>query len=234
MPEEEEKVEESTEEKKKISLSGIDNAAEEKGSIWKTLWQIVKFVVVSLLVTIIQLVLANVLPLIFDNMMATLPTWLQGIFNPEFIFDATTEKGMEQIGKYVVSGVVTWGYVLPFLLSNLLANIYGFFQNRKTTFRSNSPWYNFVIYIVLMLALILFTTWMQGWLVGVMAKVSWAWLQTLARTIASLAAGLLQMIVLFPVEKFVLCREKKEPEALEEGAEGAEGAEDASDSADAE
>ena len=48
-------------EKKKISLGGIDNAAEEKGSFIKTVWQFVKFLVVSGLVTIIQLVLANVL-----------------------------------------------------------------------------------------------------------------------------------------------------------------------------
>ena len=29
--------------KKKFSLGGIDNAAEEKGSFIKTLWQILKF-----------------------------------------------------------------------------------------------------------------------------------------------------------------------------------------------
>ena len=46
------------EEKKKFSLGGIDNAAEEKGSFMKTLWQLVKFLVVSGLVTIIQLALA--------------------------------------------------------------------------------------------------------------------------------------------------------------------------------
>ena len=33
-------------EKKKISLKGIDGAAEEKGSFIKTLWQLVKFLVV--------------------------------------------------------------------------------------------------------------------------------------------------------------------------------------------
>lgn len=42
-------------EKKKFSLGGIDSAAEEKGSFIKTLWQLVKFLVVSGLVTIIQL-----------------------------------------------------------------------------------------------------------------------------------------------------------------------------------
>lgn len=195
--------------KKKISLGGIDNAAEEKGSFIKTLWQLLKFLVVSGLVTIIQLVLANVLPFIFDGLTATLPEFLQGIFAPNTIFDPTTAEGQEQISKYVVDGVVTWGYLLPFLLSNLIANIYGFWQNKKTTFKSDAPWYNFAIYIILMLALILFSTWLQGWIVGVIAKVDWAWLQALSRTIASLAAGLVQMIVLFPMEKFVLLKEKK-------------------------
>lgn len=208
--------------KKKISLGGIDDAAEGKGSFIKTIWQLVKFLVVSGLVTIIQLVLANVLPLIFDGVTATLPAFLQGIFAPNTIFDATTAEGLEQIEKYVVGGVVengtvvggvvTWGYLLPFFLSNLIANIYGFWQNKKTTFKSDAPWYNFAIYIVLMIALILFSTWLQGWVVGVIAKVDWAWLQALARTIAGLVAGFVQMVVLFPMEKFVLLKEKKPAE----------------------
>lgn len=208
--------------KKKISLGGIDDAAEGKGSLIKTIWQLVKFLVVSGLVTIIQLVLANVLPLIFDGVTATLPTFLQSIFAPNTIFDATTAEGLEQISKYVVGGtvengvviggVVTWGYLLPFFLSNLIANIYGFWQNKKTTFKSDAPWYNFAIYIVLMIALILFSTWLQGWVVGIIAKVDWAWLQALARTIAGLVAGFVQMVVLFPMEKFVLLKEKKPAE----------------------
>ena len=203
-------------EKKKFSLGGIDGAAEEKGSLVKTIWQLVKFLVVSGLVTIIQLVLANVLPFIFDGVTATLPEFLQGIFKPEVIFDASTAKGAEQISKYVIDGVVTWGYLLPFFLSNLIANIYGFYQNKKTTFKSDAPWYNFAIYIVIMIALILFSTWFQGWLVGVIAKVEWAWLQPLARTIASLAAGFIQMVFLFPMEKFVLLKEKKPAEEAAE------------------
>ena len=54
------------EEKKKFSPDGIDNAAEEKGSFMKTLWQLVKFLVVSGLVTILQLALAALLPLVCD------------------------------------------------------------------------------------------------------------------------------------------------------------------------
>ena len=212
-------------EKKKFSLGGIDNAAAEKGSFIKTVWQLVKFLVVSGLVTIIQHVLANVLPLIFDSVTATLPTFLQGIFKPDVIFDATTAQGAKQIAKYVVDGVVTWGYLLPFFLSNLIANIYGFYQNKKTTFKSDSAWYNFVIYIVLLLALILFSTWMQGAIVGALLKVEPSnWFlkivtnESIARLLASMAAGFVQMVVLFPMEKFVLMREKKDDTAEEKAA----------------
>ena len=69
--------------------------------------------------------------------------------------------------------------------------------------------------------MILFSTWLQGWIVGILAKVDWAWMQSLARTIASLAAGLVQMLVLFPMEKFVLLKEKKEDKSAEAAAEAA-------------
>lgn len=197
--------------KKKISLGGIDNAAEEKGSFMKTLWQLVKFLVVSGLVTIIQLALAALLPLVCDQIHTLLPEFLRGIFTPTMFSTDSAEAS-----KYVIDGVVTWGYVLPFLLSNLIANIYGFYQNKKTTFKSDSPWYNFVIYIVLLLALILFSTWMQGAIVGAMLKLepsNWFFKiitnESVARLIASMCAGFVQMVVLFPMEKFVLMPEKK-------------------------
>lgn len=199
-------------EKKKFSLGGLDNAAEEKGSFIKTLWQLVKFLVVSGLVTIIQLALAALLPLVCYQIHNLLPEFLRGIFTPT-MFTA----GSEEAQKYVIDGVVTWGYVLPFLLSNLIANIYGFYQNKKTTFKSDAPWYNFFIYIVLLLALILFSTWMQGAIVGALLKVEPTnWFlnivtnESIARLLASMAAGFVQMVVLFPMEKFVLMKEKKE------------------------
>ena len=197
--------------KKKISLGGIDNAAEEKGSFMKTLWQLVKFLVVSGLVTIIQLALAALLPLVCDQIHTLLPEFLRGIFTPTMF-----STGSAEASKYVIDGVVTWGYVQPFLLSNLIANIYGFYQNKKTTFKSDFAWYNFVIYIVLLLALILFSTWMQGAIVGAMLKLepsNWFFKiitnESVARLIASMCAGFVQMVVLFPMEKFVLMPEKK-------------------------
>ena len=219
-------------EKKKISLGGIDNAAAEKGSLMKTVWQFVKFIVVSGIVTIIQLVLAYLLPFIFDMdvFKVALPDFLRTIFNPNIIFnigdavslDAIDPKTLKDITKYVLDanivqqngipalvGIVTWGYTLPFLLSNLIANIYGYIQNKKTTFKSDAPKIMFVIYIFIMIALILFSTWFQGWVYGLICS-KIPKIVGLARLIAAMAAGFVQMIFLFPMEKFVLLREKKE------------------------
>lgn len=207
-------------EKKKISLSGIDNAAEGKGSFFKTIWQLVKFLVVSGLVSIIQFGLAMLLPLIFDKLnLPELPSFLAAIFNENSV-------PADKFAMYAPAGIVTWGYVLPFFLSNLIANIYGFYQNKKTTFKSDAPWYSFAAYIILLIALILFSTWLQAVIVAGLESISpdgktgfLLWIVNLvstdsvARLIASMAAGFLQMVVLFPMEKFVLLKEKKKDEA---------------------
>ncbi len=52
----------------------------------RTLWQFVKFNLVSLTVTILQLLLANLLPLAFDRVVSPLPPLLRGIFNAEALF----------------------------------------------------------------------------------------------------------------------------------------------------
>lgn len=201
---------ENTETKKVGILDKIDAAAEAKGSGVKTLWQAVKFLVVSMGVSIIQLILANLLPLVFDGFTATLPEFLQTIFVPDAIFDVATETGAAEYAKYVVGGVVTWGYVLPFFLSNALANVYGYIQNKKTTFKSDAPTYCFVIYIAVLVALILFSTWFQGAIYGWLANMDSSVLSSLSRTIAVMVSGMIQMLVLFPLEKFVLLKEKKD------------------------
>jgi len=160
------------------------------------LWQFVKFNLVSTSVTIVQLLLANLLPLLFDNLEAPLPGFLQPVFNPEVLFDGPS--------KYVVDGAVTWGYVLPFLLSNGLANIYGYFVNMRLTFAGRGTRTGFAIYVGLLAALILFSTWLQGYLVSLLQAGAAA---NLSRTLAALAAGLIQMAVLFPTEKYVLFKE---------------------------
>ncbi|MBR0230037.1 MAG: hypothetical protein IJL94_01470 [Erysipelotrichaceae bacterium] len=161
------------------------------------IWQFIKFNFVSFTITAVQLLLANLLPYVFDSWTTPLPQFLRGIFDPDFLFPNGS--------KYVVDGAVVWGYVMPFFLSNFIANIYGYFVNMKTTFRGKGTTAGLVGYMVTLFLLILFTTWLQGYITGVLANTS---LAGLSRTIAALAAGTVQVAVLFPLEKYVLFKEK--------------------------
>ena len=161
------------------------------------IWQLVKFNLVSLSITLLQLVLANLLPFIFDGVTEKLPRSLCHIFDPHKMFQRSS--------PYVVDGVVTWGYVLPFFLSNFIANLYGYFVNMKTTFRGRGSRAGLAAYLVIMATLILFSTWLQG---VITAKLTDTSVAHLARTIAALLAGLVQMAVLFPLEKYVLFRKR--------------------------
>ena len=158
-----------------------------------TLWQFIKFNLVSFSITLLQLGLANLLPLIFDRVTAKLPPVLRPVFRPETLFEGPS--------PYVVDGVVTWGYVLPFFLSNFIANLYGYFMNMKTTFRGKGSPGGLVAYLMVLALLILFSTWLQGWITARLAATAFA---GLSRTIAAMAAGLVQVAVLFPLEKYVL------------------------------
>lgn len=179
--------------KKQGVLDSIDLKAEQKGNKIKTLWQAIKFIFVSLIVTIIQLVLVNVLYAILKEYKEPLPEFLKNIFS-----ETTMGEGHSN-----------WGYVLPFLASNLIANIVGYFVNKKKTFKSDAPLWHFIIYIVVLIVLILFATWLQGVIVNALNNTNVAILIKLAPTIAALSAGTIQMLTLFPLQKFVLLRERK-------------------------
>ena len=127
------------------SLKGFDTRHRDN-----TLWQLVKFNLVSLSITVLQLLLANLLPFLFDGVTGKLPPLLRPVFDPAVLFEGPS--------PYVVDGVVTWGYVLPFFLSNFLANIYGYFMNMKTTFRGKGSRAGLAAYLVILTALILFST----------------------------------------------------------------------------
>ncbi len=161
-------------------------------------WQFIKFNLVSTSITLVQLALANLLPLVFDGVTSPLPALLRPVFDPKQLFDRPS--------PYVVNGAVTWGYVLPFFLSNFLANVYGYFMNMKATFRGSGSRAGLAAYLVILTALILFSTWLQGY---VTARLAVTALAPWGRTIAAMAAGLVQVAVLFPLEKFVLFRKKE-------------------------
>ena len=161
----------------------------------KGLIQAVTFVLISCIASVIQLVLVNALYFALRGWTAPLPGLLAGIF---------TEQTMG-------AGHANWGYVLPFFLSNLIANIVAYIINKNRTFKSDAPKRNFVIYMVILFCLILFSTWLQGAVAGkLLASESPFW-QNLAPTVAMACAGTLQMIILFPLEKFVLLKERKDP-----------------------
>lgn len=167
----------------------------------KTIWQFIKFSLVSSIVTILQLVLVNLFYYGMRGWTTPLPSFLSGIFNEQT----------------VGAGNATWGYVLPFFLSNAIANIYGWFQNGKTTFHAKARPGAFGIYFAVVMILILFSTWFQGMLVHSIQTSDTAWIRNLsaaAPTIAAMLAGLIQFAVIFPLEKFVLLKEDpKEKEA---------------------
>ena len=181
--------------KEKSLLEKADSKAEKKGI--KTLWQALKFLIVSCLVTIIQLALVNLLYFLMKNWTEPLPQFLGAIFTEQTIGE----------------GHSNWGYILPFFLSNLIANTVGYFLNKLKTFKSDAPIWHYVIYIVILFILILFTTWLQGIVVNGLTRVG---VEGIAPTIAAMAAGTLQMIVLFPIQKYILLREKKVPKEPEQ------------------
>ena len=165
---------------------------EKSGEGKKSLIQALKFLLVSLLASAIQLILVNVLYFAMRGWTAPLPQLLAGIF---------TEQTMG-------AGHANWGYVLPFFLSNLIANIVAYIQNKKRTFKSDAPKRNFVIYLVILFCLILFSTWLQGVVAGALLATDNRLLNDLAPTVAMACAGMLQMVILFPLEKFVLLKQK--------------------------
>lgn len=170
----------------------LKNLDDKYGS--NAVWQFVKFNLVSFSITAVQLLLANLLPLVFDSVTTKLPGFLQGIFNPDVLFEGDS--------KYVVDGVVTFGYVLPFFLSNFIANVYGYFVNMKATFKGKGTKAGLFGYFAVLIFLILFTTWLQGYITAMMKNSS------MARTVAALVAGMVQVAVLFPLEKNVLFKER--------------------------
>ena len=163
----------------------------EESKTKKSLWEIITFLLVSCLVSIIQLVLVNALYFGLQGWTAPLPDVLAGTFS---------EQTMG-------AGHSNWGYVLPFFLSNLIANVYGYFQNRATTFKAkNVPQWCLAVYLVVLFALILFCTWLQGVVVNWVQALGVT--EALAPTIAMMVSGAVQFAVLFPLEKFVLFKKR--------------------------
>lgn len=158
----------------------------------KEIIQIVKYLLAGLSVTIVQFVLVNVFPYIFASWKSSLPPFLSLVFN---------EKTMG-------AGNSNWGYVMTFFLSNLIANIYGYFLNRRTVFHSDSPLWCFIAFVVMMVTLIVVSTWLQGLIANAVVERNPS-LSAFANTIAAAVCAFGQNLIVYPTEKFILLREKK-------------------------
>lgn len=171
-------------------LKDIDNAAEQKGSVLVTIWQFVKFIVVSLLAMIVQFVLLNTLQLI--------PA-IQELYTVEFswwVFVYPVAVG--GLGYFIVSNV-----------ANIIAQIVAFFVNKEKTFNSGANVaVALPIYIIFTIALILFSAWLNPTLKEIFVGFEWC-NETLAKNIATMICSALQFFLYFPVDK-ILFHKKKE------------------------
>ena len=171
-------------------LKDIDKAAESKGSVLVTIWQFVKFIVVSLLAMIVQFVLLNTLQLI--------PA-IQELYNEPFswwVFVYPVAVG--GLGYFIVSNV-----------ANIIAQIVAFFVNKEKTFNSGA---NIAvalpIYIVFTIALIFFSAWLNPTLKEVF--VGWNLEEAAAKNIATMICSAVQFFLYFPVDKILFHKKKEE------------------------
>ena len=177
-------------------LKDIDNKAAEKGSLLVTVWQFVKFIVVSLLAMIVQFVLLNTLqliPAIKDLYNTGDFTW--------WIFSYSAAVG--GMGYFIVSNV-----------ANIVAQIVAFFVNKEKTFNSGANVaVALPIYIVFTIALIMFSAWLNPTLKDLFLGFEWC-NETAAKNIATMICSALQFFLYFPVDK-ILFHKKKEEKAAE-------------------
>ncbi len=177
-------------EKKAGGLKGIDNAAEEKGSLIVTIWQFVKFIVVSLLAMIVQFVLLNTLQLIpaIKELYAEPFSW--------WVFIYPVAVG--GLGYFIVSNV-----------ANIIAQIVAFFVNKEKTFNSGANVaVALPIYIVFTIALIFFSAWLNPTLKEVF--VGWELNEAAAKNIATMICSAVQFFLYFPVDKILFHKKKEE------------------------
>ena len=172
-------------------LKQIDNMAEQKGSLLVTIWQFVKFIVVSLLAMIVQFVLLNTLQLI----PAIKDLYNTGDFN-WWIFSYSAAVG--GLGYFIVSNV-----------ANIVAQIVAFFVNKEKTFNSGANVaVTLPIYIVFTIALIFFSAWLSPTLNTLFLGFGWA--EALARNAAMMICSALQFFLYFPVDKILFHKKKEE------------------------
>ena len=170
-------------------LSDIDKMAEEKGSALVTLWQFVKFIVVSLGAFVIQ----TFLPLLIKLPMSE--AFKMQAFDWG-LFKSTAEVGL--------------GIFLAANISNIIAQIVSFFINRDKTFNSDANIaVTLPIYIVFTIALICFSAWLSPTLITFFTgKIG----ENAAISVSGAVCGAIQFFLYFPVDKLLFSKKKENKE----------------------
>jgi putative flippase GtrA len=180
-------------------LNQIDKAAENKGSGVNTLWQFIKFIVVSLGAMIVQFTLLNTLDLI-----PPIAELYNQAFEWKFFVYPVAIGGL---GYFIVSNV-----------ANIVAQIVAFFINKEKTFNSSANVaVTLPIYIVFTIALIVFAAWLNPTIKELL--INWEFfvglfdnagdMESAAKNIATMACSALQFFLYFPVD-MILFHKKKE------------------------
>lgn len=162
----------------------------------KTLWQFIKFIIVSLLATAVMYAALNILVALpsVKELFATPLKW--------FVFDYPVTKN--EAGAVVSGGL---GYFIAFNTANIAAQIAAFFVNREKTFQSGANVaVTLPIYFVFTVALICFSAWLSPMLntffigKGLGGQAS--------ANIAAAVCGAVQFFVYFPVDKLLFRKPK--------------------------
>lgn len=182
-----------------MKLSDIDKKIAEKSPKLETVWQFVKFIVVSLLAAFTQFLLLNIIPLIpqIKEMYATPVDWF--VFNYPVTHDAA--------GAVVSGGL---GYFIAFNIANVAAQIVAFFVNKEKTFNSSANIaVTLPIYIVFTIALLCFSAWLSPTLNTLFAE-KLGWGDAVSRNLATMVCSALQFFLYFPVDKILFHKKKEE------------------------
>lgn len=179
-----------------LKLKDIDKAAAAKGKGVETFWQFIKFIVVSLGAFVIQL---------FLPYLVKLPMTDEFLARPYDIFGL----GIWSSEKAASAGMDTTGLGLFIALTgcNILAQIFSFFVNKEKTFNSCANIkVVFPIYLVVTIALIAFSAWLQPFLVNFLTVKG---LGESAIAISGAICACIQFFLYFPIQ-MILFRKKKE------------------------
>lgn len=179
-------------------LNKIDKAAEAKGKGVNTLWQFVKFIVVSLGAMIVQFSLLNLIPLI---------PGVKEAYATEFnLWVLSYPVNHNELGEIVSGGL---GYCIAFNVSNILAQVVAFFINKEKTFNSGANVaVTLPIYIVFTIALVFFSAWLSPTLNTKFIELGLN--PGLANNAAGMVCAALQFFLYFPVDKILFHKKKEE------------------------